>query len=173
MIASLLVYIVFHLEIRYWNQAIGIRTRCRMWIVRMYRYVRRNIHIRYINWHQQCKVWDFRHWVIWVGRWCPWWWDIWLCRGDVLLDALLLACAVVLSKLLEHNSVYCWCWHLGHWQLSPSDCHLTAPRQSLDLPSTVSTCQTSWKMHFVVIFQMFPFWSVHSNIFSFIFFFIL
>ena len=34
------------------------------------------------------------------------------------------------------------------------------------MPSTVSTCRTSWKMHFVVIFQMFAFGEFHGNLFS-------
>jgi hypothetical protein len=79
-----------------------------------------------------------------------------------LPEVLLLACAVVLCKLIEHYGAYRWCWHLGHWQLS----HVTVPKRSLDMPSTVSTCRTSWKMHFVVIFQMFAFRGVHSNHFS-------
>ena len=36
-------------------------------------------------------------------------------------------------------------------------------RWSLDMLSMVNTCWTSWKMHFVVIFQMFAFWSIHSS----------
>jgi len=89
------------------------------------------------------------------------WQDIWQCRGDELLEVSLLDCAVVFHKFLEHNSAYHWCGHLAQWTHQHHGSKVV-----FEYAEHLPVCWTSWKMHFVVIFKMFVFWSIHSNHFS-------
>ena len=149
--------IIFHLEIGYQKHAISItvRTRCRKWIVRMHGYVRWNIDIRCIDGDQGCKVGAFRHWI---RSWCPWWWDIWQCRGDELLEVLSLDCAAVFHKFLEHNRVYRWCGHLAHqW----THVNITVLRWCLNM---LSTCLST--KHEVKCILLSFFICVHFRVFT-------